>query len=276
MVSFNQKNNIFIPTQGEGLWSEIEQSNVFYKEWLPCKELQPYVACYWIFKVKAIPKENVISRVIPDGCMDIIFNIANLAKGKGGSVVGTMLSPETNAINELRELVGVRFWPGGIVPFIKNSAKDFTESSISLEYIWGKEDSMLCQTIFSASRNEDRIRTLEETLKGKLKEISFTDTDIQKMIYNVYKNKGNLSIKDLTTELNISQRHLSRKVNLWLGISPKTFSNIVRFQNIVNELNTKPNSNLIKVALNNGYYDQAHFTKEFKGFYGKTPGQLKL
>ncbi len=274
MNNYKYFNNMFVPTQGECLWSDNEQNNTIYKEFLPCRELQPCIACYWMSKRTTVPNEVVITRIIPDGCMDIVFNINNLSKGKGGVVIGTMTSPEENLVNDLRHFVGVRFWPGAIFPFIKNSAKDFTNKGFSLEYVWGKENTILNESVYEAKNINGIIKILEKTLKKKLLEIFYIDSVIQNMLYNVYKAKGNISIKALAMNLNISQRQLSRKVNEWIGVSPKTFNNIVRFQNIINELNTKSNRNFSEIALNNGYYDQAHFIKKFKAFYGKTPGQL--
>ena len=267
-------NTMFISTQGEQLWSDAEQNTTIYKEFLPCRELQPYIACYWMSKVTTVSNEVITSRIIPDGCMDIVFNMSSLSKRKEGVVVGTMTSPEENLVNDLRYFVGIRFWPGAIVPFIKNSAKDFTNKGFSLEYVWGKENTILNESVYEAKNINDIIKILEKTLKKKLLDIFYIDSVIKNMLYNVYKSKGNISVKALSINLNISQRQLSRKVNEWIGVSPKTFNNIVRFQNIINELSTKRNRNFSEIALNNGYYDQAHFIKEFKAFYGKTPGQL--
>ena len=71
----------------------------------------------------------------------------------------------------------------------------------------------------------------------------------------------------------ISSRQLRRLFDFYIGDTPKTFSQVVRFQNI---LRAKPSSQSLrqnKLFFDAGYYDQAHFIKEFKNFYGVTPGK---
>ena len=77
--------------------------------------------------------------------------------------------------------------------------------------------------------------------------------------------------KDLNT--GISQRQLRRLFKYYIGDTPKTFSKVVRFQNI---LRAKPSTQSLKqnkLFFDQGYYDQAHFIKEFKNFYGVTPSK---
>ena len=82
-------------------------------------------------------------------------------------------------------------------------------------------------------------------------------------------------VVDIESDLNtgISSRQLRRLFEFYIGDSAKTFSKIVRFQNI---LKAKPSSQSLrqnKLFFNVGYYDQAHFIKEFRNFYGVTPGK---
>jgi AraC-like DNA-binding protein len=85
----------------------------------------------------------------------------------------------------------------------------------------------------------------------------------------------NFGVVNLKTDLDIglSQRQLRRYFEFYVGDTAKTFSQVVRFQNI---LNAKPSTQSLrqnKVFFDLGYYDQAHFIKEFKNFYGVTPSK---
>ena len=87
----------------------------------------------------------------------------------------------------------------------------------------------------------------------------------------ILKNKGVVNLKDLNTGL--SARQMRRLFHFYVGDSIKTFSKVVRFQNI---LQAKPSIQSLrqdKIYYDMGYYDQAHFVKEFKHFYGATPRQ---
>ncbi|MEO0473375.1 MAG: helix-turn-helix domain-containing protein, partial [Bacteroidota bacterium] len=87
----------------------------------------------------------------------------------------------------------------------------------------------------------------------------------------IFTHKGNLDIRHIDTGL--SPRQLRRWFHHYYGESPKVFSKVVRFQEL---LRAKPSAQSLKahkIYFDHGYYDQAHFIKEFRHFYGKTPNQ---
>ncbi|MTI46302.1 helix-turn-helix domain-containing protein [Sporosalibacterium faouarense] len=264
----------FRPTQGEKLWTERKKMNTFYREYIPCEELQEYVVCYWVSKTINISGESISSRVIPDGCMDMVFNMKEIREGKSGVISGIMTRASEEENKEINEFIGVRFWPGGIIPFIKSSAGDFTNQLVSLDNILGIMSLELNEKLHLASSVIERLTIVEQELKEILLKAKTRDVIIIKAINSIYKKRGVQSVKELSKELNISQRQLSRKFNDWIGISPKKFLNIIKFQHVVLTFNNNEDVDIQRLILEAGYYDQAHFIKEFKAFYGKTPGRL--
>ena len=87
----------------------------------------------------------------------------------------------------------------------------------------------------------------------------------------IYKSKGNITVKDISDREVISERQIRRIFNNWIGINPKTFCKIVRFQNTINTKRLPQEINWINLALESGYYDQTHFINEFKELSGITP-----
>ncbi|WP_026895907.1 helix-turn-helix domain-containing protein [Clostridiisalibacter paucivorans] len=266
--------NNFIPTQGEKLWPNIEQQSTIYREYCPISELQSYIACYWTSKTINTTNEVITSRVIPDGCMDIVFDIGEINKGKCGSVCGLMTKFSEEEVKGISEFLGVRFWPGGIIPFLKILANDFTDKLVSLDDVLGRFAFEISERLYYAETLSERLMIIEGELVRLLLKAGASNELMISALYEIYKYKGIISIKNLSQQMNISQRQLSRKFHNWIGTSPKTFINIIRFQNIIKQLNEATNINFQDVALENGYYDQAHFIKDFKSFYGKTPGRL--
>jgi AraC-like DNA-binding protein len=81
------------------------------------------------------------------------------------------------------------------------------------------------------------------------------------------------SIHDLADELGVTQRHLSRSFGAWVGLSPKVFARIRRFQHAL-EVCRRPDSSLAEVAARLGYSDQAHLSHEVRRFSGLSPARL--
>jgi AraC-like DNA-binding protein len=84
-------------------------------------------------------------------------------------------------------------------------------------------------------------------------------------------SKGQVTIESLSKEFNISARQLERKFSSAVGLSPKFFTRIIRFQNIFRLVQNKQINSLTMLSYESGYYDQAHFIKDFKEFSGINP-----
>ena len=99
-----------------------------------------------------------------------------------------------------------------------------------------------------------------------------TDKLIKNITEEIHKTNGLLKIEDIAQSANISKRQLERRFNEIIGVSPKKFSTIVRFQQAIQLF--EKNDTLTALAYDSGYFDQAHFIKEFQTFTGLTPEQF--
>jgi AraC-like DNA-binding protein len=88
--------------------------------------------------------------------------------------------------------------------------------------------------------------------------------------------KGMIAVTDLARASDVSTRQLERLFHERVGLSPKQFVRIVRFQEVLRATRAGPDSGWAAVALEHGFYDQAHFINDFKTFVGRTPGEWKI
>ena len=88
--------------------------------------------------------------------------------------------------------------------------------------------------------------------------------------------KGMISVADLARAARVSARQLERQFDARVGISPKAFLRIVRFQEVLRATRSGVDTGWASLALEHGFYDQAHFIKDFKTFVGRTPGEWKI
>ena len=109
---------------------------------------------------------------------------------------------------------------------------------------------------------------MENFLISKLNS-NLPDLLVMSAISMIYKSKGNIRIKELLNELHISQSALEKRFRQVVGASPKKFASIVRLKNTISSYNR--NKSLTDLGYEAGFYDQAHFIKEFKHFTGDSP-----
>lgn len=244
------------------------------KQYLPSKHLLPYISCYWTMTSGIKLKEPILHRVIPDGCIDIIFDLNGHSYGKAGSIVGTMTKPIYAELKDQVNVLAIRFLPGGFLHFLDVPACHFTDQIISLEMISERREHKFTERLAEKNQISNKIELLENYLGHLLMRNNRRDSVVRIALYNILKNKGNIGISQLSTSVNSSQRQLCRKFKKWIGVSPKSFCRIIRFQSILRTLTSHSRCNPLFTALDGGYYDQSHFIHEFNSYYGLNPSEF--
>ncbi len=129
---------------------------------------------------------------------------------------------------------------------------------------------LLCleEQLAGAKANDSRITAIENFL---IKRMTNAEPDklVLAAIALIHKTKGSLRIKELAAELHTSQSPLEKRFRQVVGATPKKFASIVRLKNVLRQYNAE--TDLTDLGYEAGFYDQAHFIKEFKSFTGDTP-----
>jgi len=246
----------------------------------PIPALQPFVKCFWTLEDKSWDKPNR-QRVIPDGCMEMIIHYGDLFKQyfEDGSsltqprsfIFGQITSYIEIAPTGTTGLVAARFLPEGLLPFLPIPISSLENKAVSLGSIFGAKGKILEEKVVSADDNIQRIRLVEEFLMEALEESQAIDTITKACVEEIIQSQGQAGVMELAYKVNINRRNMERRFAAAIGMSPKQLSRVVRLQAAVKMLGQKKISSLTSLAHENGYYDQAHFIKDFKEFTGVSP-----
>jgi AraC-like DNA-binding protein len=245
-------------------------ANVSYVEFLPHLQLQAFIYCYWELKTSEPLTETFYYRVVADGCIDVFFE---QNKATENFVMGFCKAYTEFPLSHSFHYTGIRFLPTMFPQLFHINASELSNRFESLNAVVPALANFI-QTHFTAQQSQLEIKTLLDTHFLKLlNETTFNfDNRLYDALLMILKNDGVVAIeKDLTT--GISSRQLRRLFEFYIGDSAKTFSKVVRFQQI---LRAKPSTQSLrknKLFFDAGYSDQAHFIKEFKHFYGVTPAK---
>ncbi len=87
----------------------------------------------------------------------------------------------------------------------------------------------------------------------------------------IVQSQGQLDVVELADKMNVNRRNIERRFTSVIGMSPKQLSRVIRLQATLKMLEQKKFTSLTSLAYENGYYDQAHFIKDFKEFTGISP-----
>ncbi len=244
--------------------------HVTYEEIAPATSLQDFIYCYWQLKTTQALENSFVYRVVSDGCIDIFFN-HHLPQES--SVMGFCRKFTEFPIGTNFDYIGIRFFPAAFTQLFGVDAKTLSNQSQELNIVLPKIASFIEASIKPEHSLVSIAALFNDHLAPITRRAEFDfDPRFYRALLLILENHGHLEIeKGLNTGL--SPRQLRRVFNYYIGTTPKVFSKVVRFQYI---LSAKPSSDSLKqqkLFFDVGFYDQAHFIKDFKNFYGVTPSR---
>lgn len=251
----------------------------FYK---PSAMLAPFINFYWIMELKNCQNRMENLRIIPNGCIELSFYFGDklifTRKNENQEVdKKALISGQTVDYFNIQQtgdtgLFSVLFRPHGVRLFFDQPVTEITNQSIDLEMIFGKDINNITEQIALAADNSVRISIFENYLISKFqdkKEYSFYR--ISESIKLIDKNKGIVKVDKLANAACLSNKQFDRVFSDFVGLKPKQFLRIVRFQNAIHQKQINGKQNMTELAHTCGYYDQAHFINDFKNLSGYTP-----
>ena len=238
------------------------------KEFKPRDNLKKYIDAFWFFRNRTGKLINF--PVVPDGCNDIIFYLNNskkLGDIQTTFVAGIMEQAQLIQIPDGMEFFGVRFKPGILFYLLKTNINKLTNNMVELSQLNNYFFQKL--KIDAFAKDKDIIVDIEPQLEAIFARHNLADTFL-KVVEDLIVEPNN-SIIDLSTKYDFSTKNLERIFCKKVGLTPKKFARIMRFQKAHKKISREGLGNLIIVALSAGYFDQAHFNREYKKLIGYNP-----
>lgn len=246
-----------------------------YREHPPCPALAPYVRCYWT--LRGAPEAPGTRRVVPDACQDLLFRFRGPGDGRSAVVVGTMTEPLAVPDDGEADYLGVRFHPWGARPFLGVPARALTDLSVPLDDLWGPASREVTERLDALPPGRRRIGTLERALAGRLGESDEApDAAVRAAVMRLEASRRGVAVAELARRVGLGRRQLGRRFRDAVGLPPSVAARVVRFQAALARIHAGPALSLSRVALEAGYYDQAHLTREFHALAGEPPGAYRL
>ena len=233
-------------------------------------------------------------RLLTDGCTGVVIECGPSTLSSPPVFLGVMQTATVVTFAESRELIGVRFKPGGALPFITASLHEFTGRRVPLPLLWGGLAQRMGNAVRSATFS-DRIAALESCLRGRMREQQSAASGRQAitarqiaLVSQAIAHLGQdaaVRVGDVAADLGVGERRLERVFNRVVGVPPKVFQRMrrcceaaclirqakVEHPQSTLERNIAPR-NWSAIASDVGYADQAHFIREFRALTGVTPG----
>jgi AraC-like DNA-binding protein len=252
--------------------------NVLFLERIPAAPLVGFVHSLWY--ARAADAGHRRERILPSGRVQIIVNLArefilDCPEGEcdrrvaPALIVGARSIYEVVDTSDIADLIGIVFEPGGFGAFASDAVDRFSNCTVALEDLWGSRTRALRDRLREIPSPQARLQCLEgflmDRFSGHLKRnerVTFALDQFRQAPCVA------AAVRDVARSTGWSERRFSQVFREEVGLSPKVWCRIQRFQRAVRMLHEGGEVRWAELALDCGFYDQSHFANEFKAFSG--------
>jgi AraC-like DNA-binding protein len=268
---------------------------MLFQSYRPGPPLDGFVESFWIgVNAQASRKE----RILPSGTFELVVNLrddeiriydpAQLERCRrfsGAVLSGTYVRAFACDATQHAAMFGVHFKPGGAFPFLGTHASDLTDTHANLADVWGLSALELRERLCSVEAPMKRFHIMEKVLTGRLQRSPKLHPAVT-MALQMFGSGGNgIAVREAAREVGICRRHFIRLFNAEIGLTPKLFCRLLRFQRArglaEQFVHVRPDRaaraqvpcaiDWAELAINCGYFDQSHLIKDFEEFSGLAP-----
>lgn len=254
-----------------------------YVEHRPPPPLDLGVECIWLAESDAT-EPRAIERILPDGCLELIVHLGD-PFFRWSSPRVRERQPRAFVIGQITRFLllepggpvrtlGIRFRPGGAGPFLGLPVHELTDQAVPLADVMGVAGHRLQERLREARDERALVDVVFSFLAGLLARGSASDGRVRAVVREIVCAGGEERVATLADRVGWSPRQLERCFRSAVGLSPKAFSRIMRFQSALRGLSASPRPAWVAVALESGYFDQAHLIRDFRQLAGVSPGSL--
>jgi AraC-like DNA-binding protein len=250
----------------------------------PSSALAPYIKRYWAIENTLDKDETCVQRIIPTGLTELLLYFTprpKILNGKKCLSDNVALYGHQNDFYDM-ELTGelsvfsIVFQPQGLMQFFKFPLHEICNHNVPLRHITGQAARDLEEKMSEAPAFRQRVSIAETYLWGLLKR-NFADFEFRRMNHIVdliKRTHGNIGISQMVSEACLSRKQFERVFSEQIGISPKQYLKIIRFQYAIFQKQRNIDLNMTQLSYESGYFDQSHFINDFKSLSGLTPKQF--
>lgn len=248
----------------------------------PAPPLDKFVEIFWTYEGAGEPHTK--ERVLPTGCVQLVINLLedkthiydradfSLSQSFNGC---TVVGPQTEFCvidtDEQRSVAGIHFRPGGAYPFFAPPIDELHGLQLPLDNLWGAFAGELRERLLEAQTPEGRLRILENALLSRVERPLTRHAAVEFALERFDNHAHIATVKNVTDRIGLSPRRFIELFRRETGFTPKSFCRVMRFQKALRRIARGTYIEWPQIALDAGYFDQAHFIHDFRSFSGINP-----
>jgi AraC-like DNA-binding protein len=261
---------------------EAQESFMLFASQVPSPPLDEFIENFWFYEELDAPYPR--ERILPNGTFELIFNLCDtprllFSRDESGRAQEFRRAWFSGAHTEYivvdvvssTSLLGAHFRPGGAALFLGLPADELRDRVVELDELWGSSANDLRNALGEAHRPADKFRIFERFLARRALPGVPGDPLIRHALRRFRASSDLATIDEVARELGLSHKHFIARFRAAVGLPPKRFCRIQRFQQVLQQIERRGTIVWADLAAGCGYYDQAHFIRDFQDFAGLNP-----
>ena len=234
----------------------------------PSAPLAGRIELFWA--VEQPRREARFERVLPSGTTELVFDLCDAARPP--LIFGPHSEPFEKERAERASFVGIHFRPGGAATLLGVPESEFANSRVGLDAFWGRAALELGARLAETATPAAGLRLLEDVLLARLDRARPQHPGVAYALDELAQVPAPRSIGEIGRRAGLSARRFIALFTAQVGLSPKLFARVRRFQRLLQLAHGQPKPNWLQLAICCGYCDQAHLARDFGDFAGVSPG----
>jgi AraC-like DNA-binding protein len=252
----------------------------------PGPPLNDFVDRLWTFD--GFTQPHAKERIMPDGALALVINLREdrtrfydprdfnrCYTHNGSTVVGAQSEYFVIDTEEQLSVAGVQFKPGGAFPFFDPPVDELQGLHVPLDALWGSFAQELRERLLAADRGQAAFDILEQALIARMRRDPERHPAVSFALRRLEARPHAARIADLADRTGFSARRFIEIFRAQTGLTPKLFCRVQRFQRALRRIAEGKAVEWTEVALDAGYFDQAHFIHDFRAFSGINPSSYR-
>lgn len=244
--------------------------------------LSNFVDMFWFCEGYA--PRHAKERILPTGTIELVVNLRDERMRvydrdhidrhqsfRGSVVCGAQSRYFVIDTAQQESVIGVHFKPGGAFPFLRVPASELRDQHVSLDTLWGAAAADLRERLLEAATPGAKFRLLAQALLRQSARPLERRSAVEYALREFRRMPHMHTLASLTERISLSSRRFVQVFDEEVGLTPKLFCRILRFQKVLDLIAQGRRAGWADVALACGYFDQAHFVHDFRAFSGVNP-----
>jgi AraC-like DNA-binding protein len=228
-------------------------------------DLAGLVERYWVVTWELPPGREASITLLPHPCVNVVLDQGRL------TVHGVGRDRFTYTYRGVGGVFGVKFRPGGFLPFLGRPLSDITDTVLHAEQLWGPPAAVLAERMAAVPGVDHRVALVEEFLRERWPAPDPQVGLVQRIVAALLHDRTIARVDDVTEMFDINPRTLQRLFQRYVGVSPKWVLRRYRLHEAAAVLAREQHRPWAEVAAELGYFDQSHFIRDFTAAIGMTP-----